>query len=164
MSDFKKRDIAEVIMELGVDLEEHPSPTGAYWAGLCPFHDDHNPSFIVYDNVQWCQCRTCWPEGGDVIAFVMKYKDIGFLQAKKIAAEDISELDACKAKMRKVLSVVGNAENTIDLLQLSRRLLYVRSSVDAVTYARIYSAVVAGIQNGDVAGANITLSRYEEAV
>jgi DNA primase len=36
--------------------------------GLCPFHDDHNPSFNVNDERNFWYCFAC-NEGGDISVF-----------------------------------------------------------------------------------------------
>lgn len=56
------------------------------YVGLCPFHDDHNPSFHVYPDRQAYRCWVC-DEGGDCFSFVMKYDRIGFREALEQLAE-----------------------------------------------------------------------------
>ena len=34
-------------------------PEGKKYVGLCPFHDDHNPSFTVDPDKQFCYCFVC---------------------------------------------------------------------------------------------------------
>lgn len=51
--------------------------------GLCPFHSEKSPSFIIYldQNSFWCySCNT----GGDSISFVMKQQGITFPEAVKL--------------------------------------------------------------------------------
>ena len=48
--------------------------------GLCPFHDDHNPSFSVNDEENYWHCFTCGI-GGSVIDFWMRYQDCDFKTA-----------------------------------------------------------------------------------
>jgi DNA primase catalytic core len=45
--------------------------------GVCPFHDDSNPSLKVYPDTQSWYCFGC-PEGGDVIEFLMKAEEKSF--------------------------------------------------------------------------------------
>ena len=57
-----------------VDLK----PTNWGGIGLCPFHDDHNPSFSVNDAENyWCCFAGCG--GGSVIDFWMKWRGCGFV-------------------------------------------------------------------------------------
>lgn len=53
---------------------------GNEWEGLCPFHDDHDPSFYVNDDGGY-YCHACGARGGDVIQFVMAYEKVGFAEA-----------------------------------------------------------------------------------
>lgn len=59
---------------------------GSNFAGLCPFHDDHNPSLMVYPDRQSFRCWSC-NEGGDAFAWVMKRENVGFFDALKILAD-----------------------------------------------------------------------------
>lgn len=53
---------------------------GRGFVGLCPFHDDKNPSFHVNDDIGVFHCFGCGA-GGDIIGFVMKYKNLSFKEA-----------------------------------------------------------------------------------
>lgn len=53
---------------------------------LCPFHDDHNPSFSVQKDKQIYKCFSCG-ESGNVITFVQKYNGITFTEALKMLAD-----------------------------------------------------------------------------
>lgn len=64
------------------------SPKGKNFVGICPFHDDHSPSMVVSPDRQIFNCFTC-RTGGNVFAFVMKYENVGFLEAVKIICEKI---------------------------------------------------------------------------
>lgn len=59
---------------------------GRDFKGLCPFHDDHNPSFIVNPERQSYKCWSCG-EGGDCFSFVMKHDAIGFPEALEFLAK-----------------------------------------------------------------------------
>ena len=53
---------------------------------LCPFHDDHSPSFSVHPDKQIYKCFSCG-ESGNVITFVQKINDVSFSEALKILAD-----------------------------------------------------------------------------
>jgi DNA primase len=59
---------------------------GVYKA-LCPFHNDHAPSFSVNQDKQIYKCFSCG-ESGNVITFVQKYNNISFQEAIKLLADN----------------------------------------------------------------------------
>jgi len=76
-----KLDIVDVIGER-VNLKK----TGANYKGLCPFHNEKTPSFIVNPDKQIFKCFGC-NVGGDVIGFVEKVEGISFYEAVKKLAD-----------------------------------------------------------------------------
>lgn len=54
--------------------------SGKNYVGLCPFHNDHNPSFTVSPEKQLFYCFGC-KEGGDVIKFLMKIEHLSYREA-----------------------------------------------------------------------------------
>lgn len=50
------------------------------WMGLCPLHDDHQPSFLVDPSKNLFYCYGC-DRGGDVIRFAELYHQVRFPQA-----------------------------------------------------------------------------------
>jgi DNA primase len=58
---------------------------GKNWKGLCPFHDDRNPSFIVSPHLGRYRCWACG-EHGDVFTWVMKTQNVEFTEALQILA------------------------------------------------------------------------------
>jgi len=59
---------------------------GHQFVGLCPFHDDHNPSLTVDPERQSYKCWSCG-EGGDCYSFVMRIDGIGFPEALALLAD-----------------------------------------------------------------------------
>lgn len=58
---------------------------GKNYFGICPFHEDHNPSLSVSEEKQIYTCFVCGATG-NVFSFVKDYENISFLEAvKKIA-------------------------------------------------------------------------------
>ncbi len=68
-------------------------PHGDYLVGLCPFHDDHNPSFTVFPQTQSFYCFGCHAgsksvtASSDHIAFLMHYHKLSFPKAVELLAE-----------------------------------------------------------------------------
>jgi len=59
---------------------------GGDYAALCPFHDEKTPSFTVSPRKQIFHCFGCGV-GGDVIAFAMRYDNLGFGAALEALAK-----------------------------------------------------------------------------
>jgi DNA primase len=60
-------------------------PAGPTFKGVCPFHDDHRPSFDVDPRRQRYRCWAC-NHYGDVIKFVQEFVHVGFQEALEILA------------------------------------------------------------------------------
>lgn len=59
---------------------------GNDYAGLCPFHEDKNPSFHVYADRQSYRCWVC-EKGGDCFGFLMEHDKLTFPEALEILAQ-----------------------------------------------------------------------------
>ena len=59
---------------------------GKSFLGLCPFHEDHNPSFNVSPDMGRYTCWSC-KESGDIFSWVMKTQNVTFPEALQILAE-----------------------------------------------------------------------------
>ena len=61
---------------------------GRNYFGVCPFHDDHNPSMSVSPEKQMFKCFVCGTSG-NVFNFVMDYEKVSYYEAVKIVANKI---------------------------------------------------------------------------
>lgn len=60
---------------------------GTTYKGLCPFHNEKTPSFVVTPKKQIYHCFGCH-KGGNAIKFLMEYSNMSFLDAvRALAAE-----------------------------------------------------------------------------
>ena len=59
--------------------------SGANLKGLCPFHDDRTPSFMVSPARNYCKCFACG-EGGSPVGFVMKHESLSYPDALRYLA------------------------------------------------------------------------------
>jgi DNA primase catalytic core len=75
-------DIHDVVGDYNVELKK----SGVNWKGLCPFHNDTTPSFVVSPAKNICHCFSCG-EGGNPISFVMKKENCSFIEACKILGD-----------------------------------------------------------------------------
>jgi len=62
--------------------------TGRNFKGICPFHSEKTPSFIVSDEKEIYHCFGCG-EGGNIFSFVMKYEGISFPEAVEHLAKRV---------------------------------------------------------------------------
>jgi DNA primase len=77
----ESNDIVNIISE-NVRLKR----AGKYFTGLCPFHHEKSPSFTVTPDKQIYKCFGCG-ESGNVITFIMKNRNLDFVDAVKLLAE-----------------------------------------------------------------------------
>ena len=80
----EQNDIVDVISE-SVRLKR----SGRNFSGLCPFHNEKSPSFSVSQDKQIYKCFGCG-ESWNVITFVMKNKNMPFVEAVKYLADRVN--------------------------------------------------------------------------
>lgn len=76
----RRSDITEVVSSY-VQLRHR----GRTHTGLCPFHSEKTPSFVVYPETQSFYCFGCGA-GGDVINFVRRISNLDYVEAVKLLA------------------------------------------------------------------------------
>jgi DNA primase len=59
---------------------------GRNYKGLCPFHSEKTPSFIVFPDSQNWHCFGACGTGGDIFAFMMRRENLDFGEALKLLA------------------------------------------------------------------------------
>ncbi len=55
---------------------------GRTYTGLCPFHSEKTPSFVVYPETASFYCFGCGA-GGDAITFVKRINNLDYIEAVK---------------------------------------------------------------------------------
>ncbi len=75
----RANELVAFIRSRGVTLTQR----GKQLVGLCPFHDDHEPSLVVDSRKQLWNCLGACHEGGDVYRFVMKADGVDFREAHR---------------------------------------------------------------------------------
>jgi len=60
---------------------------GKNYFGVCPFHDDNNPSMSVSKDKQIFKCFSCGASG-NVFKFIQDYENISFMEALKKCADN----------------------------------------------------------------------------
>lgn len=74
-------DIVDVVKDF-VTLRK----SGTNYKGLCPFHDERTPSFMVSPAKQLCKCFSCG-KGGNVVKFLMEHEQLSYPEALKWLAK-----------------------------------------------------------------------------
>lgn len=62
---------------------------GPEYKGVCPFHDDHDPSLTVNDDKEFYHCFACGAHG-DIFDFAREYSGLSFGEAKQAVIENLS--------------------------------------------------------------------------
>ncbi len=106
MSDSQVEEVKSKIDIVQI-IGEHVKLTkaGTNFRGLCPFHQEKSPSFMVSEELQIYKCFGCG-EAGDCFTFLEKYEGMEFPEALKFLAE--------KADVKLVTS--GHVDNSKEVL------------------------------------------------
>lgn len=102
--------LAEVINER-VQLQRK----AGRFVGSCPFHDDKNPSFTIFDDHYFCfGCRA----RGDVINFVQQDQGLGFIEALKYLAH---KYNIAAPELEQGIQDQGQRQQLANLYQILQR-------------------------------------------
>ena len=103
--------------------------------GVCPFHDDTNPSMSVSREKQIYTCFSCGATG-NVFRFVMDYENISFLEAVKIVADHAGIDIQIDTRMSK--SSTTHLKPLYDMYELSQKLYQNNINTSQGIEARAY--------------------------
>ena len=59
---------------------------GVNYKGLCPFHDEKTPSFVVSPSKGYCHCFSCG-KGGNAVGFIMEHEQMTYPEALRWLAK-----------------------------------------------------------------------------
>ncbi|PIR98132.1 MAG: DNA primase, partial [Candidatus Colwellbacteria bacterium CG10_big_fil_rev_8_21_14_0_10_42_22] len=107
-------------------------PAGKNYKGLCPFHNEKTPSFMVSPDRQIWRCFGCG-EGGDIFRFLMRFENLEFYEALRVLAEkagvDIKKGASADQRQFNTLYEVVNTAKEIYKREL-------RESKEAIDYLK----------------------------
>ncbi|HMN27988.1 MAG TPA: DNA primase, partial [Caldilineaceae bacterium] len=73
--------------------------SGGTYKGLCPFHNERTPSFIVFPNTGTWRCFGACGVGGDLFSFVMRKENLDFREALQMLAREAGvDLEAAEGQ------------------------------------------------------------------
>ena len=105
---------------------------GRLYKGLCPFHSERSPSFMVYPETQSYYCFGCGA-GGDVIKFTMEMNSLSYIEAVRYLAQrcgmPMPDEDDGQAKLK---------SRILQMNKLAARFFYDTLNIDAGRNARKY--------------------------
>jgi len=106
---------------------------GKNFFGICPFHDDHNPSMSVSPEKQIYTCFVCGATG-NVFSFIMDYEKVSFLEAVKKVADKLN----IDLKIDNFQKPVSQYDNYYDVLNMTNKFyqnnLQTKNGVSAKKY------------------------------
>lgn len=96
IDDIKSRLGIEEVVSQYVQLKK----AGRNLKGLCPFHGEKTPSFVVSPEKQICHCFGC-NKGGDIFAFIQEVEGVTFVESMQILADRAGiKIDADKLEKK----------------------------------------------------------------
>ncbi len=102
-----KQDISllRLVEARGIVLKKH----GADFIGLCPFHDDHEPSLVITPGKNLWHCLGACQTGGSVIDWVMKMDGLSFRHAVEWLKSDRPFVASSSQPVKRATVCVLNA-------------------------------------------------------
>ena len=94
----------------GIKLERH----GADLIGLCPFHEDHEPSLVITPSKNLWHCLGACRTGGSVIDWVMRPNGVSFRHAVELLRADHPSLAAPGPVVRKATTAAVKLETPFE--------------------------------------------------
>ena len=149
----QRSDIVDVVQSY-VQLRHR----GRTHTGLCPFHNEKTPSFVVYPETQSFYCFGCGA-GGDVITFIKKINNVDYIEAVKFLAgragmalpeedDQTGRLRSHVAQLRSMLEAQRPTGKDMDFLmqEFNRECNTIGSKCTDVRLARIVGEIKAELE------------------
>jgi len=109
--------LERLVSAAGIELSRH----GADLLGLCPFHEDHEPSLVISPKKNLWHCLGACSAGGSVIDWVMRSEGVSFRHAVELLRDGrgsgpISGPAPSRSTVRKLPSPVDRTAGEAELL------------------------------------------------
>lgn len=144
----------------GIQLKKH----GKDLIGLCPFHDDNDPSLVITPDKNLWHCLGACQCGGSVIDWVMKAEGVSFRHAAELLINDYqpSSLAAGPVKRSTVNKLDAPFKTDINEQQLLNQVIdyyhdTLKQNTDALTYCQKRGITNEAIDTFKIGVANRTL-------
>ena len=124
--------------------------SGKELIGLCPFHDDHNPSLNIDPVKNVWNCKGACGEGGDVFLWVMRAEGVSFHHALELLRKDYVPSTGPVVKIATVPKLPPLIDATADDKKLLRTVVdYYHRTLKDAPEAQQY-LVKRGLQSGEI--------------
>ncbi|MCD8290874.1 MAG: DNA primase [Prevotella sp.] len=89
---------------------------GVNYKGLCPFHNEKTPSFVVSPSKGYCHCFSCG-KGGTAVGFIMEHEQMSYPEALRwlankyhieIHEKELSDEEKLEQSERESLFIINN--------------------------------------------------------
>ena len=144
----------------GIKLKRH----GADLLGLCPFHDDKEPSLVITPKQNLWHCLGACQTGGSVIDWVMKSEGVSFRHAVELLQADYQPLVANSGSVKRstVQKLPTALEHSTEDTQLLRQVIgyyheALKQSPEALDYLKKRGISGEAIERFKLGFANRTL-------
>jgi DNA primase catalytic core len=134
-----KREVSleRLVASRGIELKRH----GADLLGLCPFHEDHEPSLVISPQKNLWHCLGACQAGGTVIDWVMKTEGVSFRHAVELLREGAPLAAAQPVKRSTVAKLAAPLERDADDTRLLGQVVdYYHQTLKASPEALAYLA------------------------
>jgi DNA primase len=116
------RSRTDLVALIGESVGLQAKGGGREYVGLCPFHEDKNPSLTVSPERQRYKCWSCGA-GGDCFSFVMEREGLGFREALEMLAEK-ARVELPKRSVPRGPSDGPSRKDVFELLAWAERTLH----------------------------------------
>jgi len=124
--------------------------SGKELIGLCPFHDDRNPSLNIDPVANVWHCKGACGEGGDVILWVMRSEGVSFHHALELLRKDYAPSAGPVVKIATVPKLPPLIDATADDKKLLRTVVdYYHRTLKDAPEAQQY-LIKRGLQSGEI--------------